>query len=151
MVRIDSNVIENILTILFSLLGALLYYLLLRISGRMRRKRISRGEPTSGERIQQSIAKLKDASLAIDDIIQDIVKAVERRQSTLQALEKRCDYLLGEEARLREEVVALKDVRPEALQYFERSLLEIERRRTNRDIFIFILGVVVATILAVLL
>lgn len=121
----------------------------------LRKKRAARREVPPGERIQQSISKLSSASQEIDAIIQDIVQDVKRRQTVLGELKVEHQTLSQEEAELSKRVEMLKDLPLEVAKYFqqisEQTLQQVEKKRARRDILMFILGIIVTTVIAILL
>jgi archaellum component FlaC len=120
-----------------------------------RKKRAARREVTPGERIQQSISKLNSVTQEIDAIIQDIVRDIKSRQTVLEDLKTRHQTLSQEEAELSKRVKILKDLPLEVAKYFqqisEQTLQQMEKKRARRDILMFVLGIVVTTVIAILL
>ena len=114
-----------------------------------------RRELPPGERIQQSISKLGSASQEIDAIIRDIVQDIKSRQTILEELKVRHQTLSQEEAELSKRVEMLKELPLEVAKYFqqisEQALQQVEKKKARRDILMFILGILVTTVIAILL
>lgn len=110
---------------------------------------------TPGRRIQQSIARLSDASREVDRLIQDVTRDINSHQVSLENLETRNKTLLQEERSLMERVQKLKEATPEVVEYFQQLSMEaaqqMERRRGRRDITMFILGISSTTAIAIAL
>ena len=147
------DTIIPMLAAIISITVALLSQLIIVYS--LRKKRAAKREIPPGERLQQSISKLSTASQEIDTIIQDIVQDINRRQSALEELKARHQLLSQEEAELSKRVEMLKGLPLEVAKYFqqinEQSLQQMEKKRARRDILMFLLGIIVTTIIAILL
>jgi myosin heavy subunit len=120
-----------------------------------RKKRAVRKEVPPGERFQESISKLSSASKEINMIIQDIVGDINKRQSALEQLKQRHQTLSQEEQELSKKVKMLKDVPLEVANYFQQisqeTLQQVEKKRARRDVVMFVLGILVTTVVAILL
>ena len=142
-----------ILTGIISLIVALIAQVTTLYS--LRKKRAAGREVTPGERIQQSISKLSSSSQEIDAIIKDIVQDIKRRQTVLEELKASHHTLSQEEAELSKRVEVLKDLPLEVAKYFqqisEQTLQQMEKKRAGRDTLMFVLGIVVTTVIAILL
>ena len=135
-----------------SIVGSIYYALSINLLGR---KSVTKGESTPGERIQQSILKLRSASQEVDTTVLDIVQDIKQRESMLQDLENKYQDHIQQELELSRKVEMLKDLPIEVAEYFqtlsEQSLLQIEKRRTKRDVLFFILGILFTIVIALLL
>jgi DNA repair exonuclease SbcCD ATPase subunit len=118
-----------------------------------KRSKIKKINP--GEQIQQIISGLSTFSDKIDYTIKNVAKDIEHRQIVLEELKARHSILSQEEEKLSKRVQALKDLPLETAKHFqqisEQTLQRAEKKRTKRDILIFILGIVVTTIISILL
>ncbi|MCI2424746.1 hypothetical protein LM599_01775 [Candidatus Acetothermia bacterium] len=145
--------IASIVAGIISLGAALITQLIYDYS--LRKKRAARREVPPGERIQQSISKLGSASQEIDAIIRDIVQDIKSRQTILEELKVRHQTLSQEEAELSKRVEMLKELPLEVAKYFqqisEQALQQVEKKKARRDILMFILGILVTTVIAILL
>ena len=143
------TIAAGIISAVAALIAQLIYYYSLR------KKRAARREVSSGERIQQSISKLSGASQEIDAIIQDIVEDIRRRQTMMEELKARHQTLSQEESELSKRVEMLKDLPLEVAKYFqqisEQTLQKAEKKRARRDSLMFVLGILVTTVIAILL
>jgi myosin heavy subunit len=121
----------------------------------LRKKRAERKEVPPGERFQESISKLSSVSQEINMIIQDIVRDINKRQSALEQLKQRHQTLSQEEQELSKKVKMLKDVPIEVANYFQQisqeTLQQVEKKRARRDVVMFVLGILVTTVVAILL
>jgi septal ring factor EnvC (AmiA/AmiB activator) len=148
--------VENLLPGLAALISvALAVIVQLMNYHRLRKKRAVRKEVPPGERFQESISKLSSASQEINMIIQDIVQDIDKRQSALEQLKERHQVLSQEEQELSKKVKMLKDVPLEVANYFQQisqeTIQQVERKRARRDVVMFILGILVTTVVAILL
>jgi hypothetical protein len=143
------SVVGGIIAVVVAVIMQLIY------SYSLRKKRAARREVPPGERIQQSISKLSSASQEIDAIIRDIVQDIKSRQTILEELKARHQTLSLEEAELSKRVEMLKDLPLEVAKYFqqisEQALQQVEKKRARRDILMFILGILVTNVIAMLL
>ncbi|HZK12303.1 MAG TPA: hypothetical protein VFD10_08185 [Atribacterota bacterium] len=121
----------------------------------LRKKHAVKREVTPGERIQQSISKLSSSSQKIDTIIKDIVQDIKSRQTVLEELKARHHTLFQKEEELSKRVQVLNDLPLEVAKYFqqinEQTLQQMEKKRARRDNLMFVLGIVVTNIIAILL
>ncbi len=73
----------------------------------------------------------------------------------LEELKARHHALSQKEAELSKRVEVLKDLPLEAAKYFqqinEQTLQQMEKKRAGRDTLMFLLGIVVTTVIAILL
>ena len=124
-------------------------------SYKLRKKHAVRREVTPGERIPQLISKLSSSSQEIDAIIKDVVQDIKRRQTVLEELKARHHTLFQKEEELSKRVQVLNDLPLEAAKYFqqinEQTLQQMEKKRARRDILMFVLGIVVTNVIAILL
>mgnify|MGYP001101039006 CR=1 FL=1 len=149
MIEIIAGIISAVAGVIAVLIMERTYYYSLR------KKRAARREVSSGERIHQSISKLSGASQEIDAIIQDIVKDIRRRQTMMEELKARHQTLSQEESELSKRVELLKDLPLGVAKYFqqisEQTLQKAEKKRARRDSLMFVLGILVTTVIAILL
>lgn len=119
------------------------------------KKRAVKRESLPGERIQQSISKLTNASQEVDIIIQDVIKDIKNRHAILEELKTTHQSLVQEEKELSKRVEALKGIPIEVAKYFqqinEEALQQMENKRAKRDILMFIFGIIVTTVIAMIL
>ncbi len=107
----------------------------------------------STERLQQLVGILNSTAQEADKLIQEISQDLKQRQESLAQLQVRNTSLSAEEEAIKKRLEILRETKVEVAEYFqkqnEESLERIERRGVRRDLFIFIVGVVVTAIVTV--
>jgi myosin heavy subunit len=120
-----------------------------------RRKRRAPKLVPLDRRIQTSLKKMNEASQEMNSVIQDLVQNIQTRESGLRELTGRYKSLSKEEKALSKRVKALKEVPIAVAEYFkqisESTMQEVEKKRAKRDIVMFISGIAMTTIIAILL
>jgi len=103
------------------------------------------------ERISDSLKNLKNATLDIDKVVEEIGSISKEKQETIAKLETELKTLEEKEITMKERIGALEKVPIEAVKHFEDILKRGDKRSARRDYLLFIGGVVVTTIIAIIL
>jgi len=124
-----------------------------------RRRRARRGEPTDtfGERMERLTTGLRETSVELDKILEEIASVTRERESLLKRLEERVEVLTTQEEGIKERIEAIRSVPVPAADYLLGELEKIDaqrqRRETWRQFAFFVAGVVstgVVSVVAVL-
>ncbi|WP_298495437.1 hypothetical protein [uncultured Algibacter sp.] len=103
------------------------------------------------EKLASSLATLKNATEEIDGVIEEISKISREKQQTIENLESTLTELETQESDLKEKISAMEKVPVESLKHFEEILNKGNKRSAIRDYVIFIFGIILTTIIAILL
>jgi hypothetical protein len=151
----EVHIFAGIIAAIMAIIAQFISYYSIRKKRAVSREFAVRGGLPLGKRILQSISKLSSASQEIDLIIRDIIRDIKDRQTILEELKARHQTLSQEEAELSKRVETLKDLPLEVAKYFqqisEEILQQVEKKRARRDSLMFVLGILVTTVIAILL
>jgi len=96
----------------------------------------------------------KDLSLAstkMDEVVKQIQEYTKGREEAVLELQSQLGSLSQQEQELRQRIHSLKDVPLPAAEYFATLIEKREKRSALRDYVLFLVGVVVSAVVAVLL
>lgn len=103
------------------------------------------------ERLSESLSTLKNATEEIDGVIEEISKISKEKQQTIEKLETTLSELETRENDLKEKISTMEKVPVESLKHFEEILNKGNKRSATRDYVIFVSGIILTTIIAILL
>ena len=103
------------------------------------------------ERLSESLDTLKNATEEIDGVIEEISKISKEKQQTIEKLETTLSELETRENDLKEKISTMEKVPVESLKHFEEILNKGNKRSATRDYVIFVSGIILTTIIAILL
>jgi methyl-accepting chemotaxis protein len=103
------------------------------------------------EKLTRLTSELSRASAEVDATLAEIGAVAEQRQKAVQQLETEMNNLSAKERELKERVAALESVSLPAVEHFVKLTAPGERRSAWRDYILFLAGVVVSTITAIVL
>lgn len=104
--------------------------------------------------IQGPEALFKELALAstkMDEIVRSVQEYTKGREQAVSELQSRLGSLSQQEQELKERIHSLQDVPLPAAEYFASLVERREKRSAVRDYILFLVGVVVSAIVAVLL
>lgn len=109
-----------------------------------------RTQPTvSGTR--NLLAELRKAAADMDRIMDEITRYTEDRQASVTKLENDLRALSQREQELKTTVDNLQNIPLPAVEYFAKFVEKTEKRSAKRDYVLFLLGVVLAAVVALIL
>ncbi|RIV46475.1 hypothetical protein [Flagellimonas pelagia] len=103
------------------------------------------------ERLSHSLSTLKNATEEIDGVIEEISKISKEKQQTIEKLETTLTELETRENDLKEKISTMEKIPVESLKHFEEILNKGNKRSATRDYVIFVSGIILTTIIAILL
>ena len=95
--------------------------------------------------------ELSLASSKMDEIVKQVQEYTRGREQAVAELQSRLGSLSEQEQELKQRIHSLKDVPLPAAEYFANLIERREKRSALRDYVLFLVGVVVSTVVAVLL
>ena len=96
-------------------------------------------------------AELRDTSEKMDDLVRKIQEFSSGREEAILKLENQLGLMSKQEQELSQRINNLKDVPLPAAEYFATLVSKGEGKSAKRDYALFLLGVIVSSIIAVLL
>lgn len=108
-------------------------------------------EESFSDRLARLATELSRASTEVDETLAEIETVAEQRQKIVQQLEKDMSDLSAREKELKDRITALEGVPLPAAEHFVKLSAPGERRSAWRDYILFLAGVVLSTIIAILL
>ena len=114
------------------------------------------GEETSNtvsyaERLEKLTSSLTKSSTEIDGLLNELSNVAKERQKAVDKVETELLGLQGREKELQQRIDQLKDVPLPVAEHLAKLMAPGEKRSARRDYVLFVSGVLVSTILAVLL
>ena len=106
---------------------------------------------TYAERLSGLTSSLTKASGDVDAVLQEMTYVAREREQTVRALEVGLTELEKHEKELREKIQVLEKVPIPVAEHFARLVEPGQKRPSRRDYILFISGVLVTTIIAVVL
>ena len=103
------------------------------------------------DRLADSIDTLRNSTAEIDNVIEEIGQISKEKHQTIENLQKQLDELESRENELKNKIETMEKVPIESLKHFEEILNNGNKRGAKRDYLIFISGIVITTIIAILL
>ncbi|HCE56998.1 MAG TPA: hypothetical protein DER09_04145 [Prolixibacteraceae bacterium] len=103
------------------------------------------------EKISKLTNSLKKASLEMDQVLKEIELVAIDHTKSVEALELQLTELGQREQQAKQRIEILEKVPIEVVQQFESIIQKGEKRSAWRDYFLFGLGVVVSTVIAIIL
>jgi hypothetical protein len=119
--------------------------------GRFMLKVIGVEPPTQPLGVKTLFAELTKTSAAMDRIIADIGNFTREREAAVTRLEGDLETLSRRELELKQRIEGLEKVPLPAAEYFAKLVEKTERKSAFRDYMLFLFGVIVSAIVAVLL
>lgn len=116
--------------------------------------KLLRKEPlpyTYAERLSELTNSLTKASGDVDAVLQEMTLVAREREQTVKNLEIGLTELEKREKELKENIEVLEKVPIPVAEHFARLVEPGQKRSTRRDYVLFISGVLVTTIIAVIL
>jgi hypothetical protein len=95
--------------------------------------------------------ELSLASSKMDEIVKQVQEYTRGREQAVAELQSRLGSLSEQEQELKQRIHSLKDVPLPAAEYFANLIERREKRSALRDYVLFLVGVVVSAVVAVLL
>jgi hypothetical protein len=116
-------------------------------------KRLGKEPParTYAERLSGLTGSLTRASAEVDAVLHEMTRVAGEREQAVKDLEVGLTELEKREKELKEKIEVLEKVPIPVAEYFARLVEPSEKRNARRDYVLFISGVVVTTIVAVVL
>lgn len=112
------------------------------------------GEPppkTYAERLSGLTSSLTKASGEVDAVLHEMTRVANERQQAVENLEAGLIELEKREKELREKIEVLQKVPIPVAEQFAKLVEPVEKRSARRDYVLFVSGVVVTTMIAVVL
>ena len=106
---------------------------------------------TYSEKISRLNIILKKSSIEIDSILEEMEEVSKDRNEKIVFLEKNLAELSIKESKVKERIEILQKTPIEAISKFEEIINNGDKKSSRRDYFIFGLGVIVSTLIAILL
>ena len=107
------------------------------------------------ERFDNLSKQLSETFEQIDNLMQETDKDYNNRKKAMDELQLKCKELSNQEKILKNRVSSLKDTPIEVAEYFDQinqqSLTEMEKRNHNRDLKMFIIGIVFTTVINIII
>lgn len=104
-----------------------------------------------GERLSELTNSLTKASSEVDSVLAELAKVAKDREKSVIEMEASLARLESKEKELIEDIGALQNIPIPVADQFAKLVASGEKRSSRRDYFLFIAGVVVTTIIAILL
>lgn len=101
--------------------------------------------------VKALFAELAKTSAAMDRIVADIGNFTREREAAVTRLEDDLEALARREQELKERIEGLEKVPLPAAEYFAKLVEKTEKKSAFRDYMLFLFGVVVSAVVAVLL
>lgn len=95
--------------------------------------------------------ELREASLKMDNLVQKIQVFSIEREKAIVKLESQLGIMSQQEQELSKRISSLKDVPLPAAEYFATLVSKGEGKSAKRDYVLFLLGVLVSSVIAILL
>ena len=106
---------------------------------------------TYAERLSNLTDSLTKASSEVDSILHEMNRVSRERETSIRELEAGLTALEKREKELKEKISVLQSVPIPVAEHFAKLVESSERRNARRDYLLFIAGVIVTTIVAVVL
>jgi hypothetical protein len=100
-------------------------------------------EDSYTQKLNNSITELNEKFNEIDKILQIIESISKGKQESITNLGKRLKELENRESELKTNIATLQKTPVEAAKYFFSNIEQRDKKRKNRDIIMFILGVII--------
>ncbi len=120
-------------------------------AGRIVLKILGVTESTATPRHQKLFSDLAKASTEMDRIVREIEAFTKGRQLAVAKIEGDLQMLSEQESELKKRVEGLQNVPLPAAEFFAKVIEEREKRGAVRDYLLFLAGVVVSAVVAVVL
>ncbi|MCK4607110.1 MAG: hypothetical protein KAU35_07435 [candidate division Zixibacteria bacterium] len=114
-------------------------------------RREGKTEKTYGERLAELTADLNRASSDVDSVLEELAQVARARESSVKRLESELQNLEERESQLKEKVDLLENVPLPVAEHFARLLKSGDKRSARRDYALFVAGVLVTTVLAIVI
>ena len=106
---------------------------------------------TYSERLSELTSSLTKASSEVDGVLREMAQVAEEREASVKNLEEGLTDLEKREKELKEKITLLQSVPIPVAEYFARLVEPGEKRSARRDYILFMAGVIVTTIIAIVL
>ena len=106
---------------------------------------------TYSERISALAEDLKNSSRQVDEVLEEISRVALEHEKSVRDLEGKLGELEAKEKNLKDRIESLQKVPLDALEHFKQIMDSGDQKSKKRDYFLFLAGVVVSTILAIVL
>jgi len=103
------------------------------------------------QRMKRLLADLARSSAEVDKTLHEMEEVSHLREGALTRLEIQLETLTKREKELQTRVESLQNVSLPAVQYFMENMQKGEKRSALRDYFLFVLGVIASTVIAIIL
>ena len=113
-------------------------------------KRRPAAEPYA-QRLSRLTSTLRRASSEVDAVLRDMTRVASEREASTRALEAGLADLEARQEEAQERIAVLESVPVPVAEYFARLVARIEGRSARRDYLLFVSGVLVTTIVALVL
>lgn len=110
-----------------------------------------RPKKTYSERLSDLTSGLTKASAEVDDVLREMSQVAKERESSVRELETGLADLEKRERELKEKIALLQSVPIPVAEQFAKLVEPGERQSARRDYLLFLSGVVVTTVIAVVL
>jgi uncharacterized protein HemX len=120
-------------------------------AGRQFLKILSIGSKTDTPKPEGLFSDLAKTSSEMDRIFREIEAVTKERQANVAKAESQLQSLAQQEEELKKKVEGLKNVPLPAAEFFAKMVEEREKKSAWRDYLLFLAGVVVSAIVAILL
>jgi hypothetical protein len=106
---------------------------------------------TYAERLSDLTGNLTKASSEVDAVLQEMARVAKEREVSVRELEGGLVNLEKREKELKEKIAVLQNVPIPVADYFAKLVEPVERRSAHRDYLLFISGVIMTTVIAIVL
>jgi hypothetical protein len=103
------------------------------------------------ERLSNLTGSLTKASSEVDAVLKEMAYVARERESSVRALEAGLVNLEKREKDLKEKIAILQNVPIPVAEQFAKLVEPVEKRNAHRDYVLFVSGVVVTTVIAIVL
>ena len=108
-------------------------------------------EKTYGERLQELISRLSEATRSVDAILGEVAEVAKNREASVNKLESELHELEAKERQMQERLQVLSNTPIPVAEHFAEIMKTSEKSSARRDYLLFGAGVVVSTVIAILL
>lgn len=108
-------------------------------------------QKTYSERLSELTSSLTKASSEVDSVLGEMAQVAKERETSVNNLEKGLKDLEKREKELKEKIDLLQNVPIPVAEHFAKLVEPGEKRSARRDYILFMAGVIVTTIIAIIL
>ncbi|MDY7001463.1 MAG: hypothetical protein SVS15_06745 [Thermodesulfobacteriota bacterium] len=144
-----SEIYSVLISALLGIIVALSVDVVRKIIFKMLKKELPK--KTYSERLSSLTSSLTKASAEVDSVLREMSRVAKEREASVKVLESGLIDLEKREKELKEKIALLQNVPIPVADHFAKLIEPVEKRSVRRDYVLFMSGVVVTTVIAIIL